>query len=105
MERVALEILRIRGNWFKANGAEIPPSSNAHQMYLVAFSEGAEYNLVEGNFFDETADPAIAQAKLRTTDTIFRYNTMVGNARMLDLVEAQDGAQEGVWGDYTAQEI
>ena len=96
--------ITIRGNWFKGNGQEDPPS-NAHQIYLLAASEGTEKNIIEGNFFDTAGDPAIAQAKLRTTDTIFRYNTLVGNARTLDLVEAQNGVQEAVWGDYTAQEI
>ena len=96
--------ITIRGNWFKGNGQEDPPS-NAHQVYLLAASEGTEKNIIEGNFFDLAGDSEIAQIKLRTTDTIVRYNTVVGNARMLDIVEAQNGVQEAVFGDYTAQEI
>ena len=39
--------ITIRGNWFKGNGQEDPPS-NAHQIYLLAASEGTEKNIIEG---------------------------------------------------------
>lgn len=99
--------ITIRSNWFRDCGyaPNAPGEYNAHQIYLIASAYAGEKNIIEGNFFDRTADTEVAQVKLRTTDTIFRYNTVTGNDRMLDLVEAQDGVQETVFSEFTAQEV
>lgn len=95
--------ITVRGNRFINNG--FYAAFAAHQVYIVAYCEPDEYNIVEGNFFDSISDPTVAQCKVRSTGAVIRHNTVKASARMIDLVEAQDTVVELMYARYTAQQI
>lgn len=97
--------LTVRGNRF-INTGHLEPGENAgHQIYVGAYCETDEFNIIEGNYFDAIGDPDVAQCKVRSSGTVIRYNTFRAGARTIDLVEAQDELVPYIWDNYTAQEI
>lgn len=94
--------ISLRGNKFFGNGHV--GSYLEHNAYLQAAS--TEVNVVEGNYFGILRDGARGLSlKTRMTDTIIRYNTIVGDQRALDIVEAQDGLPYWMDQNYTQAEF
>ena len=97
--------LTIKGNRFIDTGHAEPGQNFSHQIYVGAYCEPDEFNIIEGNYFDRIGDPNVAQCKIRSSGVVLRYNTFRGGARVIDLVEAQDELVPLIWDNYTAQQI
>lgn len=101
-----IDHVELRGNYLSGNGA----SGNylVHNVYLQAVSSDPQYkNIVEGNYFGPLTAGALGLSgtKMRGTDFIYRYNTVICWQRCLDIVEAQDELPNWIYSNFTAQQI
>ena len=98
--------IKLSGNKFEDNG--IADSFSQHQIYFQAVASVDEpfTNIIEGNYIAEPLPGMLGGAvKMRGSDGIIRYNYIVGSARAIDLVEAQESLPSYIYDNFTDQQI